>query len=173
MNIDADEGPYLHKDYAVKAAEHLLAYLKSEQDRHVARTRLFETRAQTMATFAGAAGSLAALLKPQQPSGLVTAALICTAFMTLRVIYQAFTVHRNRDSSAGGDKTWALDRAEAIWQHKVSPMDVLHQLHIAYIDNIEAAKHLAEEKARAVSKLQLFFRVQLFFVLSTILLSAL
>lgn len=163
---------YLHEDYSIKAGEHLLTFLKAEQDRHIARARLFESRAQTMATFAGAAGSLAALLKPAKPTLEVLALLVITAFLTLSVLYQAFEVHKNRDSSTGGDKPWATKLIDNIWHQKVPPMSVIHELQENYVNNIEEAKKVAEDKAAAIKELQLFLRLQLFFVILTILFSA-
>lgn len=170
--VENNNSPYFHQDYTLKAAEHFLTYLKGEQDRHIARARVFEARAQTLATFAGAAGSLAALLKPTQANGITILLLLATGFATLTVLWLAFRVHKNREGSTGGDKEWGEKTTASIWSGSTTPMALIHQLHENYVENIQSAKQVAEDKAKDIKVLQNVFLIQLVCVLLTIVVSA-
>lgn len=164
-------GAFTHKEDTVKAGDRYLSFLKTEIDRQNARARLFESRSQIMATFAGAGGTLAALTKPTDGNLLYIIFLGATALATLVAIGYALAVHVNQDISLT-DIKWLKKVPNRIWEEKEDPMVLIHELELSQLEDLNHAIILADSKGKRVKTLQLIMVVQLFAVAVTIITAA-
>jgi len=165
---DTQNTQAVHDENALKSGDRLVAFLKAEAEKQIARVRLFESRAQTMATFAGASGTLAAVLKPTtlQPASFVLLGI--TAFLTLIVIGLALYVHFNRDTKIIDAGYWKKVR-DRIWQDEEEPMVYIFEFQSSYLSDISDAQKLVEQKSGYVTRLQWVLAFQLVMSVVTIL----
>lgn len=170
-NTEKGTNKFTHKEDTVKAGDRYLAFLKTEIDRQNARARLFESRSQIMATFAGAGGTLAALTKPADGNLIYIIFLGFTALATLIVIGYALTVHANQDISLT-DIKWLRKVPDRIWSEKEKSMVLIHELELSQIEDLNHAIILADSKGKRVQRLQIIMVVQLSIVAVTIIIAA-
>lgn len=162
------EVEFRHSEDDVKTGDKLIAFLKSEVDKQIARARLFESRSQTMATFAGASGTLVAALKPASLSLLSLVLLSATAFLTLRVLFLAFKTHSNRPTGVTSIQSWEYMKSD-IWNQEITPMEVVHRIQDSYIDDFKDVYNLANDKAKVIEKMEPVLRWQFVFTVLTML----